>query len=115
LINLHVIGENNNAEVDRMYNSIYETVIKGSNTVFLDLPEKEYFAAYDNLSRENVQDLVENYFDFKGRDGNPLVADINVDAITHRIRVTVDVDHNSKTKIESLTTPHHLANWRQHN
>jgi hypothetical protein len=109
------LGKNNNVEVDEMYNSIYETVIKGSNTVFLDLPEEEYFLSYNNLSRENVQDLVKSYFDFRGRDGVPLVGDINVDPITHKIRITVDVKYDSGCKIEPMTTPHHLAAWRQHN
>jgi hypothetical protein len=96
-----------------MYNNIYETVIKGSNTVFLDLPEDEYFLAYDNLSRENVQELVRNYFNFRGRDGIPLVADINVDAVTHRIKITVDMNYDRDTKLELINTPHHLASWRQ--
>jgi hypothetical protein len=97
-----------------MYSSIYETVVRGSNTVFLNIPEDEYFLSYENLNRENVQDLVENYFKFRGRDGAPLVADINVDSITNRIKVTIDVDYETETKIEPASTPNYLSAWREH-
>lgn len=97
-----------------MYSSIYETVINGSNTVFLNIPEEEYFLSYENLSRENVQDLVDNYFKFTGRDGVPLVADIDVDKVINRIKVTVDVEYERHKKIEPASTPHYLGAWREH-
>lgn len=96
-----------------MYSSIYEAVSGDSNTVYLSVPEDDYFISYDNLSRENVQDLVENYFKFTGRDGLPVIADIDVDANTHKINITVDVDYDRDTKIEPASAPHYLAQWRE--
>ena len=52
-----------------MYSDIYEIVSDTSNTVSLVIHEKDYFLSYEDLTKENAQDLAENYFKFKGRDG----------------------------------------------
>lgn len=88
-----------------MYRDIYEIVSSDSKTVNLVLHEDDYFLSYDNLSRENVQDLVENYFRFTGRDGIPVVADIDQNVTNHRIQITVDMDYDRDFKMEPASTP----------
>ncbi|WP_139904049.1 hypothetical protein [Clostridium thermarum] len=88
-----------------MYNDIYEVVSNDSNTVNLIIHEDDYFLSYDDLNKENVKDLVENYFRFKGRDGIPVVADIDYNAATRRIQITVDMDYDRDFKLEPASTP----------
>ncbi|WP_163194248.1 hypothetical protein [Clostridium thermarum] len=88
-----------------MYNDIYEVVSSDSNTINLIIHEDDYFLSYDNLNKENVKDLVENYFRFKGRDGIPVVADIDYNAATRRIQITVDMDYDRDFKMKPMSTP----------
>ena len=88
-----------------MYRDIYEIVSNNSNTVNLVIHEDDYFLSYDDLDKENVKDLVENYFRFTGRDGIPVVADIDRDVNTHRIQIRVDVDYDREYKMEPASTP----------
>ncbi|MDP4089520.1 MAG: hypothetical protein Q8930_09660 [Bacillota bacterium] len=88
-----------------MYRDIYEIVSNGSNTINLVVHEDDYFLSYDDLSKENVQDLVENYFRFIGRDGIPVVADIDRNANTKRIQIRVDMDYGRDFKFEPASSP----------
>ena len=88
-----------------MYRDIYEIVSNNSNTVNLVIHEEDYFLSYDDLDEENVKDLVENYFRFTGRDGIPVVADIDRDVNTHRIQIRIDVDYDRQFKLEPASTP----------
>lgn len=88
-----------------MYNDIYEIVSDTSNTVNLVIHEKDFFLSYDDLNKENAQDLVENYFKFKGRDGVPVVADIDYNQQTRRIQITVDMDYDRASKLEPASAP----------
>lgn len=91
-----------------MFESIFETVVMGSNTVFLDIPENEYFLSYDDLDRASVEELVKNYFLMKGRDGIPIVKDLEYDINTHRVKITVDVQQQRDYKLESYEVPDSL-------
>lgn len=86
-----------------MFNSIFETVVKGSNTIFLVLSEDDYFLSYESLSIDSAQELVNNYFKFRGKDGVPHVVDMDFDAATHRIKLTVDVDYERDYKLEPMS------------
>lgn len=88
-----------------MYDSIFETVVRGSNTVFLDIPEDDYFLSYDDISRDSAQEIAEDYFKFKGRDGTPHVRDISYDVSTNRVKIEVAVDYHRKYKLEPYTVP----------
>ena len=96
-----------------MYNNIYETVVKGSNTMFLGVAEADYFLSYDSLTVEAAQDLVENYFNFKGRDGAPKVIDVDQDNITHGIKITIKIEYDKETNREPSSVPPFLSAWRQ--
>ncbi|HCW04518.1 MAG TPA: hypothetical protein DGK91_08315 [Clostridium sp.] len=88
-----------------MYSDIYEIVSDTSNTVSLVIHEKDYFLSYEDLTKENAQDLAENYFKFKGRDGVPVVTDINRNANTGRIQVTVKMEYERDFKLEPAMAP----------
>ena len=100
-------------EVVEIYNNIYETVVIGSNTIFLGVTEKDYFLSYESLTVESAQDLVENYFNFKGRDGAPKVIDVDLDNITHGIKITINVEYDKDTNREPASIPPFLNAWRQ--
>jgi hypothetical protein len=86
-----------------MYNSIFETVEKGSNTMHLVVSDEDYFLSYESLSEEATQDLVNNYFKFRGRDGVPRVVDVDHDRDRNRIKITIDVDYEREYKLEPMS------------
>lgn len=100
-------------EVIELYNNVYETVVKGSNTIFLGVTEEDYFLSYDSLTVEAAQDLVENYFNFKGRDGTPKVIDVDLNNITHGIKITIKVEYDKETNREPASIPPYLNAWKQ--
>lgn len=88
-----------------MLQNIFETVIKGSNTIYLDVPEDDYFFSYDSISKESAEDIVKNYFDMKGKDGIPHIKDIEHDSATHKVEITVEVEQEREHKIHQRTIP----------
>lgn len=92
-----------------MLDSIFETVIRGSNTVFLDIPEDDYFLSYNNISKEAAEDLTKFYFEYRGKDGTPEVQDIVYDPTLHRVKVTVKVDYD-KNRLNEYKTPDLISN-----
>lgn len=72
--------------------NVFETIIMGSNTVFLDIPEEEYLLKYTSLSLDSAQNLADYYFKYRGRDVMPEVKDIDLDSDTHRVKITVEVN-----------------------
>lgn len=91
-----------------MIENIFETVIMGSNKVFLNMPEDDYFFSYDFLNIESAKDLVETYFRLRGRDGIPHVVDIEHDAPTHRVKITLEVDEHESCDMEGYKVPDSL-------
>lgn len=91
-----------------MFDNIFETVVKGSNTVFLDIPESDYFFRFESLTEEAAQELVNDYFVTKSRDGIPHVKDVTFDASIHRVKITVQVEHNRGHKLDQYQIPDFL-------
>lgn len=96
-----------------MLDNVFETVVWGSNTVFLDLPKEEFLFVYDNLDRDSAQNLVDNYFREKGRDGIPYVKEISLDNYTGKIKITVEVNHDRNFKLEDYKVPDILNETRK--
>lgn len=91
-----------------MLDNVLETVTFGSNTVFLNLQKEEFLFMYDNLDRDSAQNLVDNYFREKGRDGIPYVRELSLDSYTDTVKITVEVNHNRNFKLDSYQTPDSL-------
>ena len=96
-----------------MFDNIFETVVKGSNTVFLDIPEDDYFFRYESLREDAAQELVNDYFIARSRDGIPHVTDISFDALTHRVKIMVEVDHKREHKLDQYQIPDFLNTTRK--
>lgn len=88
-----------------MLDNVFETVVWGSNTVFLDLPKEEFLFVYDNVDRDSAQNLVDNYFKEKARDGIPYVKELSLDNYTGMIKITVEVNHDRNFKLEGFRVP----------
>lgn len=88
-----------------MFEDIFETIIIGSNTVFLNVPEQDYFFTYKDLNMEAAQEITGNYFDMKQKNGMPHAKDIDFDSITHKVKITVDVEKNRKQKFIQHSIP----------
>lgn len=78
-----------------MLQNIFQTKIMGSNTIFLNIPELEYFSAYDCLTKEYAEEVTKKYFIMKGKEGVPHIREMEVDSETHKVKLTVEVDGSS--------------------
>lgn len=78
-----------------MFQNIFQTVIMGSNTIFLDIPQMEYFSQYDSLTKESAEDIAKKYFTMKGKEGTPHIKEMEVDSGTRKIKLTLEVDGSS--------------------
>ena len=100
-------------EVDYlMFDNIFETIIKGSKTVFLDMPEEEFKFSYDSLTLDAAQEIAEDYFLTRARDGVPHAKDISIDKGTHRVKITLEVDHLQECGGEYYSIPDTLNTAR---
>ena len=75
-----------------MFENIFETVIKGSNTIFLDLKDSDYYLSYDNINKKAAEEITNNYFTLKQKNGVPEIVDISEDKFTHTVKITVEID-----------------------
>lgn len=96
-----------------MYDNVFETVIYGSNTVFLDIPKEQFLFMYSNLNRDSAQNLVDNYFKEKGRDGIPYLKEISEDNYTGLLKLTVEVNQERDFKLEGYKIPDALNEKRK--
>lgn len=74
-----------------MINNIVETDIIGTNTVYLNIPEEDYFLSYDSITRNNAEELTNTYFLLRGREGIPEVRNVEFDEPSHRVKITLEV------------------------
>lgn len=77
-----------------MLRNLSETRIWGSNTIFLNVPENEFFYAYNGLTEEAAKEITKGFFHATGKRGTPSVKDISFDSSIHNIKITVEVDNN---------------------
>ncbi|MDF2502864.1 MULTISPECIES: hypothetical protein [Clostridium] len=96
-----------------MMEDIFETVKEGSNTIFLDIPKEDFLFKYNDLNRGSAQNLVDNYFKEKGRDGIPQVKEISCDDHKGTMKITVDVNYNRDFKLEEYKIPDSLNEARK--
>ena len=95
-----------------MLENIFETVVVGSNTVFLNIPEDDYFLSYNDISSGAAEEITETYFSMRGRDGVPKVIDIAADHASHTVKITLDVNYNEDSDIPPYRVPDSLNIFR---
>ena len=88
-----------------VFENIFETVVKGSSTIFLDVNEDDYFFSYDSISKEAAEEITNNYFRMKQKDGSPRILDVTHDNFSHTVKITVEVDQNGKRKAGTYIVP----------
>lgn len=96
-----------------MMEDIFETVSEDSNTVYLDMPKKDFLFKYNNLNRDSAQNLVDNYFKEKGREGIPQVKEISLDDSRGVMKITVAVNYHRNFKLEEYKIPDSLNEARK--
>ncbi|NFD90929.1 hypothetical protein FCV35_11815 [Clostridium botulinum] len=67
--------------------NIFETVIKGSNTVFLDIPSEQYFLYYDRLDKKSADNIVKDYFINKRNKKDAEVMNIEYNEYTKSVQI----------------------------
>lgn len=77
-----------------MLKNVFHTIIKGSNTMFLNIPERDYFSMYDSLTKESAEDIAERYFMVKDKECMPHIREMEIDAETHKVKLMFEVHNN---------------------
>ena len=95
-----------------MLENIFETIVVGSNTVFLNIPQDDYFLSYPDISNGAAEEITETYFRMRGRDGIPKVVDVGADHATHMIKITLEVTENREGHVDGYKVPDSLNIFR---
>jgi len=82
-----------------LFENIFETVIKGSNTIFLDVNDDDYYLSYKTVNKKSAEEITNNYFSLKQKAGVPNIIDIYEDKFTHTVKITVEVDSPNNSKL----------------
>lgn len=88
-----------------MFNNVFETLIPNGNEVHLNIPKEDFLFSYNHLNYENAKDFVANYFQLRSRDGIPEVQNIELQEDTNTIRISLKVNYNVQSKLESYIVP----------
>ena len=91
-----------------LFENIFETVVKGSNTIFLDVNDSDYYLSYENINKKAAEEITNNYFRLKQKAGVPEIIDISDDKFAHTIKITVEVDSQSDSKLKPYIIPDSL-------
>jgi hypothetical protein len=87
-----------------MLDNIFETKVKGSRTIFLDVPSKDYFSSYDSVDKSTAQEMVNTYFQINEKDGVPHVDEAEEDNAFNIVKIKINVQHGIQNNIEPYTT-----------
>lgn len=83
-----------------MLDNIFETKVKGSKTIFLNVPSKDYFSSYDSVDKSTAQEMVNTYFQIKEKDGVPHVDAAEEDSVFNTVKIKINVEHGIQDNIE---------------
>jgi hypothetical protein len=97
-----------NAGGKLMIENMVETDIINTNTVYLSIPEQDYFFSYDSVTIDAAEEITRNYFLMRGREGRPTVKDISFDEPLHRVKITLEVEQDYETDKKGYAVPTHL-------
>lgn len=87
----------------KMLENIFETKVKGSRTIFLDVPSKDYFSSYDSVDKTIAQKMVNTYFQIKEKDGVPHVDEAEEDNAFKIIKIKINVQQGAQNNYEQST------------
>lgn len=73
-----------------MVTDVIETIVKGSTTEFLNIPEKEFFSKYKTITNESAQKCTKDYFREKKLKIDLKVIDVKLEEDTHNVKITLD-------------------------
>lgn len=88
-----------------MFDDIFETVVKGSRTIFLDVPSKEYFSNYNRVDKATAQEMANDYFQMKEKDGVPHVDQVEEDNAINIVKIKINVQYDTEKKLEPYIVP----------
>lgn len=91
-----------------MLENIIETDVIGSNTVYLNIPEEDYFLSYETVTYDAAEEITRNFFLMRGREGIPNVRNIEFIEPLHCVRITLDVKEQKGSYKTGYTVPTHL-------
>lgn len=95
-----------------MFENIVERVLNGSRLVILNVPEEDYFISYHDITRDAAEEIVDMYFQMKGKDGIPRVTEIGMDKSTHSVKIVVEVELDREMHLNTPSYPDVLNTTR---
>ncbi|WP_461205568.1 hypothetical protein [Clostridium sp. DL1XJH146] len=75
-----------------MSKNVVETIIKGSNKEFLNIPRDEYRSEYNKINIESAQLYTDQYFKLKNIEATPNVVDVELEPEFDNVKITIELD-----------------------
>ena len=90
-----------------MFNSIREKRIQrdGQYELTLQIPEEEYFNAYDTIKAEAAHEILSNYLTLQQDDGRVGEVNISHNKSGHMVKITSDLHYMENDHTEGWYTP----------
>lgn len=79
-----------------MSKNVVETIIKGSNVEFLNIPRDEYRSEYNKVDIESAQSYINQYFKLKNIKSVPSVVNVEMEPEFDNVKITVELDGEDK-------------------
>lgn len=97
-----------------MFNNIREkrTERDGQYQLTLQIPENEYFDAYEGVKTEAAHEILSNYLTLKQDDGRIGKVNINHNKNGHVIKITADLHYLGNNHTEATYIPDTLNIYR---
>jgi len=91
-----------------MLNSIFETRSQkdGLYQIKLTINENDYFSAYDGVTDENAQEILDNYLLYRQDDGKADNIQIKHNKNEHLVIITADLHYAGNEKTEDMYNTH---------
>jgi hypothetical protein len=95
-----------------MIENIIERTMPGTNTVYLNIPEEDFFLSYETVTMDAAKEIAQTYFLYRTRDGFFDVKNIDFYEPHHRVTITLEVRENEGEPRPGFAFPSHLNTVR---
>lgn len=98
-----------------MFNNIRENRIQqdGLYKVTLQMPESDYFAAYDSITSDAAYEILGNYLAYHQDDGRVSDVDIKHNSNGHVVNISANLHYMGNTHSDIRKTPDYLNITRE--
>ncbi len=86
--------------------------IEDGYALYLEIPEEEYFLAYDGINETAANNILSLYLNYHQDDGRAEQVEIRHDSNNHSVNIRAHLNYENNTHTDQKPRPNHL---REHN